>query len=311
MDSNLLQCYVSANLIVSKAKSTDPSTWQNLHTLLLQLHERLSCKVCHKLIDRLNPYLDGYACSTCVNHQITENASSTIIQCYKKLCAYIHSTPVYKVMCTRVEDKQLVELLMVVNNPSLSINGYNGLSNGLVNKQKTEEVDNEDKTLISSSNVQLPIENQTSKNNISLQIFDEQSQNHKIQDQTEFNNNPKKKKNERRSGCRCGNTVKNAPVKLTCIGQRCRCYAVQKPCEECSCKGCRNPRPKRSNNDGNLEIDKIRRKPVTLDLISSLQPSHIESNPVILKNLPSHSQNYDQGETEVTLGHVNSIFHSP
>lgn len=27
--------------------------------------------------------------------------------------------------------------------------------------------------------------------------------------------------------------------------------------------------------------------------------------------LPSHSQNYDQAETEVTLGHVNSIFHSP
>jgi len=96
-------------------------------------------------------------------------------------------------MCTRVEDKQLVELLTEVNNPSLSVNGYNGLINGLVNKQKTEEVDNEDKTLISSSNVQLPIENQTLKNNISLQIFDEQSQNHKIQDQSEFNNNPKKK----------------------------------------------------------------------------------------------------------------------
>jgi len=26
---------------------------------------------------------------------------------------------------------------------------------------------------------------------------------------------------------------------------------------------------------------------------------------------PSHSQNDDQGETEVTLGQVNSIFHSP
>lgn len=192
MDLNLMRCYISANQVIFQAKSTDPSSWQNLHTLLPQLHERLSCKVCHKLIDRLNPYLDGYACSTCVNYQITENTSSVIILCYKKLCAYIHSTPVYKMMCTRVEDKQLVELLTEVNNPSLSLNGYNGLINGLVNKQKTE-VDNEDKTLISSSNVQLSIDNQTSKNNISLQILDEQPHNHKIQDQSEFNNNPKKK----------------------------------------------------------------------------------------------------------------------
>jgi len=96
-------------------------------------------------------------------------------------------------MCTRVEDKQLVELLTEVNNPCPSVNGYSGLINSLVNKQETEKVDNEDKTLISSSNVQLSIENQTSKNNINLEIFDEQPQNHKIQDQSELNNNPKRK----------------------------------------------------------------------------------------------------------------------
>lgn len=314
MDLNLIQCYISVNQIIFQAKSTDPSTWQNLHTWLPQLHERLSCKVCHKLIDLLNPYLDGYACSTCVNHQITENTLSIIIECYKKLCAYIHSTPVYKVMCTRVEDKQLVELLTEVNNPCPSVNGYSGLIKGLVNKQKTEKVDNEDKTLISSSNVQSSIEDQTLTNNISLEILDEQPQNHKIQDISEFNNNPKKKKNERRWGCRCGNTAKNSSLKLTCTGQRCRCYAVQKPCEECSCKGCKNPIQKRSNNDDNLEIDQIRRKPVTLDLISS----QINSEPAFssytmhdMLQLPSHSQNYDEDETEVTLGHVNSLFHSP
>jgi len=95
-------------------------------------------------------------------------------------------------MCTRVEDKQLVELLTEVNNPSLSVNGYNGLINGLMNKQETKEVDKEDKTLIPSSNIQLTIENQTSKNNINLQLLDD-AQDHTIQDQSEFNNNPKKK----------------------------------------------------------------------------------------------------------------------
>lgn len=89
-------------------------------------------------------------------------------------------------------------------------------------------------------------------------------------------------KNDRRWGCRCGNAT-STPGKLTCFGQRCPCYTEQKPCDRCKCRGCRNPRQKRSNDDNNLEIDKIRRKPVTLELVSSLKPSHIKNKSVILK----------------------------
>lgn len=90
-------------------------------------------------------------------------------------------------------------------------------------------------------------------------------------------------RNERRWGCRCGNAT-TTPGKLTCFGQRCPCYTEQKACDRCKCRGCRNPRRKQSNNDNNLEIDQIRRKPVTLELVSSLQPSHIiDSKSVLFK----------------------------
>lgn len=313
----LMECYILTNRIALQAKSTDPLTWQKMHTLLPMLHEHLSCRVCHKLIDRLNPYLDGYACTVCMNHQITENTSSMIIQCYKKLCAYIHSSPPYKVMCTRVEDKRLVEIITEVINLSRLVNGYSGMINGTVYKQEIEKVDSKDNiTLIPSSNMQLQIENQTSKDYNNLKIFDAQSQKHRIQNQSVLNNITKKKKNERRWGCRCGKTT-STPGKQTCFGQRCPCYTEQKPCDQCKCRGCRNPRQKISNNDDNLEIDQIRRKPVTLELVSSLN-SHIKSKPALnsytmhdMLQFPSHSQNYDQCETEVILGHVNSIFHSP
>ncbi|XP_003243452.1 E3 ubiquitin-protein ligase msl-2 [Acyrthosiphon pisum] len=381
----LIEYYLSTSQIVLQAKSTDPLTWQKLHSLLPLLHEHLSCQVCHKLVDRLNPYLDGYACTVCVNHQITENPSSAIIQCYKKLCAYIHSSPLYKVMCTRVEDKRLVELVTEVISLPRSINGYSGMVNGTVIKQEKKEKDIEDDstlmvngtmnkqeikeedieddstlmvngtmnkqeikeedieddftlmvngimnkqeikeenskddiTLISSSDIQLPTVNETPEDYINYQIFDVQSQKHKIQNQSVFNNIPKKKKNERRWGCRCGNAT-TTPGKLTCFGQRCPCYTEQKPCDQCKCRGCRNPRQKRSNNDDNLEIDQIRRKPVTLELVSSLKPSsHNNSNSLFsaytmhdMLQFSSHSQQFDQGGTEDNLGHVNSIFHSP
>ncbi|XP_015364743.1 PREDICTED: E3 ubiquitin-protein ligase MSL2 [Diuraphis noxia] len=314
----LMECYLSTSRIALQAKSIDPLTWQKLHTLLPILHEHLSCRVCHKLPDQLNPYLDGYACTVCVNNQISENMSSTILQCYKKLCAYIHSSPLYKVMCTRVEDKRLVELITEVIGVSRSVNGYSEMVNGTVNKQDTkEEVSKDGIMLISSSDIQLPTENQTSEDFINLQIFDEKSQKHKIQNQSVFNNIPRKKKNERRWGCRCGNAT-TTPGKLTCFGQRCPCYTEQKSCDRCKCRGCRNPRQKRSNNDDNLEIDRVRRKPVTLELVSSLKPSHHKNKQSFssytmhdMLTFSSHSNNYDQGETEDKLGHVNSIFHSP
>ncbi|CAI6363741.1 unnamed protein product [Macrosiphum euphorbiae] len=381
----LMICYSSTCRIALQAKSTDPLTWHKLHSLLPKLHEHLSCQVCHKLVDRLNPYLDGYACTVCVNYQITETPSGTIIQCYKKLCAYIHSSPLYKVMSTRVEDQRLVEIITEVIGLPRSVNGYSGMGNGTVikqeikeeeseddmtlmvhstmtkqeikeedseddimlmvngtmtkqeikeedseddiklmvngtmNKQEIKEEDNKDDiTLISSSDIQLPTENQTSGDYINYQLFDVQSQKPKIQNQSVFNNIPKKKRNDRRWGCRCGNAT-TTPGKLTCFGQRCPCYTEQKSCAQCKCRGCRNPRRNRSNNDDNLEIDQIRRKPVTLELVSSLKPSsHNNSNTAFssytmhdMLQFSSHSQNFDQGGTEDNLGHVNSIFHSP
>jgi hypothetical protein len=93
-------------------------------------------------------------------------------------------------MCTRVEDKQLVELLTEAIGLSRSVNGYSGMTNGTLIKQETKEVDNKDNNLlISSSDVQLPIENQTPKDYINLQLIDVQSLNSK----PEFNNIPKKK----------------------------------------------------------------------------------------------------------------------
>ena len=43
-----------------------------------------------------------------------------------------------------------------------------------------------------------------------------------------------------RRGCRCGLATPN-PGKLTCCGQRCPCYVENKPCQQCKCRGCRNP----------------------------------------------------------------------
>jgi len=97
-------------------------------------------------------------------------------------------------MCTRVEDKRLIELITEVIGVSRSVNGYSRMVNGTVNKQETKEKDNKDDfMLISSSDIQLPTENQTSEDFINLQIFDVQSQKHRIQNQSVSTNIPKKK----------------------------------------------------------------------------------------------------------------------
>ena len=50
-----------------------------------------------------------------------------------------------------------------------------------------------------------------------------------------------KTKDGKRKGCRCG-TATPTPGKLTCCGQRCPCYTSFKPCLDCICRGCHNPR---------------------------------------------------------------------
>ncbi|XP_013098595.2 E3 ubiquitin-protein ligase msl-2 [Stomoxys calcitrans] len=51
---------------------------------------------------------------------------------------------------------------------------------------------------------------------------------------------PLAKNNNKKRGCRCGNTT-TTPGKLTCCGQRCPCYVDSKSCIGCKCRGCRNP----------------------------------------------------------------------
>ncbi|XP_064639556.1 uncharacterized protein LOC135495070 [Lineus longissimus] len=57
------------------------------------------------------------------------------------------------------------------------------------------------------------------------------------------NSKKKKRSNKdvKKKGCRCG-TAASTPGKLTCCGQRCPCYSTHKPCNDCSCRGCHNPR---------------------------------------------------------------------
>lgn len=303
---DLIECYLMTSRVALQANCTDPTTWQEMHTLLPNLHRHLSCRVCNKLLDEPDPpHTDSFACTACVNHKITERASSSVVQCYKKLCAYIQKSPLYDAMCARDEDRRLVELLTEVIGVSFPINGHKGLVNG--NMKKPVDALNIFE-LNSSPGNQLPGENKMSSEYVNVQIFDVQSQKRRIQNQTLINIIPKRKKNERRWGCRCGNATNN-PGKLTCFGQRCPCYTEQRPCDQCKCRGCRNPRQKSSNNDDNLEIDRTRRKPVTLELVSTLKPQHIKSNQAFgtytmhdMLQFPSHSQHFDQSGTEVTLG---------
>jgi len=191
---DLVECYLMTSSVALQAKCTDPTTWQEMHTLLPKLHQHLSCLVCNKLIDLPNPYLNGFACTVCVNYQIKEDTSSCIIQCYKKLCAYIHNSPLYDAMCARDEDQRLVELLTEAIGVSRPINGHNSVVNGTVNKQQIQVEDSLNNVeLNSSSNVQLPIEDKISKEYVNVQIFDVQSQKHRIQNQTVINIIPKKK----------------------------------------------------------------------------------------------------------------------
>lgn len=191
---NLIDCYVLTSRIALRAKCTDPTTWQEMHTLLPSLREYLSCQVCHKLLDRPNPHSDGYACTACVNDQRLEDVSSSIIQCYKKLCAYIQKSPLYGIMCSRDEDNRLVELLSEAIEMPRPINGHNGWVNGTENKQRKEKIIiHKNDELKFSSDIQLPHENKMSNELTNLQMFNLNSLNGKIQNQPILNSVPKKK----------------------------------------------------------------------------------------------------------------------
>lgn len=190
---DLIECYLTTSRVALQANCTDPTTWQEMHTLLPNLHQYLSCRVCNKLLDRPNPHLDDFACTVCVNYKITEHASSSIAQCYKKLCAYIQKSPLYDAMCARNEDQRLVELLTEVIGVSCPINGHNGLMNGNIRKPVLPTLNSYE--LNSSPSDHLPggNKNKISNEYVNVQIFDMQSQKRSIPSRPLINIISKKK----------------------------------------------------------------------------------------------------------------------
>lgn len=200
----LIDCYLATSRVALQADCSDPSTWQEMHTLLPNLHEHLSCRICRKLVDQLNPHIDGFTCTVCVTDlQIGQGQYTpitSIIQCYKKLCSYIQKTQLYEVMCSRHEDNRLVELLTEVNGASRPVNGLNCLANGTtVNRQKHlegEEADSHSNVISNAqcANDQLPAEDGSSnKHNISPDILKVESVNNRTQNKSVYNVLPRKK----------------------------------------------------------------------------------------------------------------------
>lgn len=190
----IIKCYTATSLVALMAEHTNPLSWQEMHTHLPNLRKHLSCQICNKLVDCLNPLNEGYACTKCVNYQTKDNLNITIIKCYKLLCTLIHNLPIYDVMCSRHEDKHLVDLIDEVVNVSHPKNGHNGIVNGTGVKQEAIELNNCNNIETNLPfNVKLPTENKIPNEHTNLQLFDVQNQKHQTQNQPVVNNIPKKK----------------------------------------------------------------------------------------------------------------------
>lgn len=157
MDLKELEDYIIASRIALTINCAGPINSEDISTLLLKLRQYLSCQGCHKLPDRLNPHFEGFICTECINnHRKIENISiSTVKKCFKTLCDFIRTSPLYDILCASDEDRRMVELATEVFSVSHPMNGHN-LLNGVSNKQQTEVIDGHyNVDLNSSSNVQL------------------------------------------------------------------------------------------------------------------------------------------------------------
>lgn len=74
-------------------------------------------------------------------------------------------------------------------------------------------------------------------------------------------------------GCRCGLAAPK-PGNLTCCGQRCPCYSAFKGCEECKCRGCRNPRGDPAKNP----LAALRLQRQLQQNVHIIQPSQVSSH---------------------------------
>lgn len=182
----MVHCYCSTARIVLNADCTDPSTWQELNTLLPVLRKHLSCRVCGMLVDRPNSYFNGFACSVCVNSRtaVAEPEDVLLLQNYKKMCInVVQSASLYGAMCARDEDSRLVALLNEVTRPA------NGRHNGMVNGGAAVIMQEANSpSIVQQPCVQIEIVN------VGLETLDVQSEKRTIENQPKPNVIPTKKK---------------------------------------------------------------------------------------------------------------------
>lgn len=113
---NATSLYVSTCRLVLQADSDEPNSWQDLYRLVPYLRQSLSCTVCSNLL--IEPHTPNenhcqhHVCRTCRGgrkrlkpsciwckdyNKYVENVQLRILlQCYKKLCEYLTSTPIYR-----------------------------------------------------------------------------------------------------------------------------------------------------------------------------------------------------------------------
>lgn len=102
-----------------------------------------------------------------------------------------------------------------------------------------------------------------------------------------------------RRGCRCGLATPN-PGKLTCCGQRCPCYVENKPCQQCKCRGCRNP-----NRVSNLAtINIISSSSSSNSPIISIPSSSLFQIPILVRD---EDESRELGESQVFVTATNII----
>ncbi|XP_014220493.1 E3 ubiquitin-protein ligase MSL2 [Trichogramma pretiosum] len=119
---NATSLYVSTCRLVLQADSEEPNSWQDLYRLVPYLRQSLSCTVCSNLLiephtptetncqhhvcrncrggrKKLKP-----SCGWCKDYdKYVENVQLRILlQCYKKLCEYLTSTPIYRCLLLAV-----------------------------------------------------------------------------------------------------------------------------------------------------------------------------------------------------------------
>lgn len=282
---NATSLYVSTCRLILQANADDRTTWVDIHQIFPNLRQALSCSVCSNLL--IEPYSPAESscqhnvckacrggkkklrttCGWCKDYsKYYENVElRTLLQCYKKLCHYVTSTQIYKILNsptgsninngTVASNKALIEIIeegsgfkdnfifesSPVVSSSVKSKSTQMLNNGKGVSDKTKgttSVENGRSTysVISTNNGNRLTFKRTAKeiNDVGQRNGDAEKADvkvNKVRKRSVFTKPPE---------CKCG---QNAPTKGTCRGYRCPCYTADKPCSpECNCVACKNPR---------------------------------------------------------------------